>query len=203
MAQTAPHELITRRWSPVQFADRVVEPRMLTALFEAARWAPSSFNEQPWRFIVGIRNADGDAAGGAGETWEKLLATLVDANQVWARHAPVLAISAAKLKFERNGKPNRHAWHDVGLAMGQLLVQATAMGLVVHQMAGFNASAARAAFAIPEDHEPVAAMAIGYHGPNPQLPAEVRQRDDKPRQRQPLETMVFSDRWGKPAALAR
>jgi nitroreductase len=198
MAHTSLHELITRRWSPVQFDDRPVEQEKLIALFEAARWAPSSYNEQPWRFIVGIR----DAPGTESETWNKLLDTLVEANQTWARHAPVLAISVAKLKFEKNGKPNRHAWHDVGLAAGQLLTQATALDLSVHQMAGFNASAARAAFAIPDDHEPVAAMAIGYHGPNPQLPDDVRRRDAGQRQRQPLDAMVFSDRWGRSASLA-
>lgn len=191
------HDLIRNRWSPVQFLDQSVEADKLAAMFEAARWAASCFGEEPWRFIVGVKDAD----GALGQTWPKVLATLVEANQTWARHAPVLGLSVARMKFERNGKPNRHAWHDVGLAMAQLTLQATATGLFVHQMGGFNSSQARATFNIPEDAEPVATFAIGYHGPNPQLPDDVRQRDHKPRSRRPISASVFAGQWGQAADL--
>lgn len=199
MSSPTVHDLIKRRWSPVQFLDKPVGVDQLASLFEAARWAASCFGEQPWRFVLGVQEADGPL----GETWEKLLSTLVEANQAWARHAPVLGLSVAKVKFERNGKPNRHAWHDVGLAMSQLTLQATAMELCVHQMGGFNSAQARATFGLPEDAEPVAAFAIGYHGPNPQLPDDVRQRDEGPRQRRPLSDLVFTGQWGHAAELGR
>ncbi len=198
MSSEKMHDLIRRRWSPVQFLDRPVAGDKLAAAFEAARWAASSFGEQPWRFIVGVKGESGTL----GLTWEKVLAALAEANQAWARHAPVLGLSVAKMKFQRNGKPNRHAWHDVGLAMSQLTLQATAMDLFVHQMGGFNSSQARAAFGIPEDAEPVAAFAMGYHGANPQLADELRKRDQGPRQRRPLSELVFAGQWDQPADLA-
>src|SRR6266702_6198279 len=116
------HDLLRRRWSPRAFSDRRVEPDKLRSLWEAARWAASSFNEQPWSFIVATRQKQEEHA--------RLLSCLVEKNQQWARLAPVLMVSVAKLKFEKTGKPNRHAFHDVGLAMGNLLVEATALGLV-------------------------------------------------------------------------
>src|SRR5258708_2099798 len=146
--------LLTRRWSPRAFAERGIEPNKLRSLFEAARWAPSSFNEQPWSFIV--------ATKGEPENYQKLLSCLVEGNQKWARLAPVLMVSVAKLNFEKTGKPNRHALHDVGLAMGSLLVEAIALGLFVHQMAGFSVDKVREAYQVPEGFEPLAAIAIGY-----------------------------------------
>src|SRR5207244_13476066 len=126
----------------------------LQSLFEAARWAPSSFNEQPWSFIVATKqNLEKHAT---------LLSCLLEKNQQWARLAPVLMVSVAKLKFEKTGKPNRHAFHDVGLAMGNMIVQATAMGLFIHQMAGFSPERVRQTYGVPEDFEPVAAIAVGY-----------------------------------------
>ena len=123
-------EILRRRWSPRAFSDRIVEPEKLQSLWEAARWAASSFNEQPWYFIVATKQKLEEHA--------RLLSCLVEKNQQWARLAPVLMVSIAKLNFEKTGKPNRHAFHDVGLAMGNMLVQATALGLFVHQMAGFS-----------------------------------------------------------------
>src|SRR5437868_2953172 len=123
-------EILKRRWSPRAFSDRMVGSEKLRSLFEAARWAPSSFNAQPWSFIVATKEKPEEHA--------RLLSCLVEKNQQWARLAPVLMVSVAKLKFEKTGKPNRHAFHDVGLAMGNMLVEATALGLCVHQMAGFS-----------------------------------------------------------------
>ncbi len=187
------HHLLRRRWSPRAFADRPVEPEKLCSLLEAARWAPSSYNEQPWGFLIATRD---DPAG-----HQRLLGCLVEGNIAWAQHAPVLMLSVAKLCFDRNGKPNRHAFHDVGLAAENLVIQATALGLVVHQMAGFHRDKAREVFEIPEGYEPVAAVALGYPGEPENLPDTLRDRERAPRGRKPLETFVFAGRWGQPSPL--
>ena len=134
------HALIERRWSPYAFADKPVDPTDLHSLLEAARWAPSSYNEQPWRFIVATRDNP--------ETYQRLLDCLVPANQEWAGKAPVLMLSVAALNFAKNGKPNRHALHDVGLASAMLAIEATDLGLAAHFMAGFDGNKARESFAI-------------------------------------------------------
>lgn len=185
------HELLLRRWSPRAFDPRPVEEEKLRQLFEAARWAASSFNDQPWRFIVTRR---GEPAH------EKLVACLVPGNAAWAANAPVLALSVASLNFAYNGKPNRHAAHDVGQAVANLLVQATSLGLFAHQMAGFDAEKARESFAIPSDHEPVAAMTIGYPGDPASLPEKLRKGEGGTRTRKPLVELVFGGDWGQPAS---
>jgi len=182
-------ELIRRRWSPRAFADRPVEREKLASLFEAARWAPSSFNEQPWSFIVATKDQPDEYA--------RLLSCLMEKNQQWAQLAPVLMVSVAKLNFAKNGKPNRHAFHDVGLAMGTMLVQATALGLFVHQMAGFSADKVREAFAVPEGFEPVAAVALGYAADPQVLPEAFRSQEVGPRQRHPISEFVFAGAWGE------
>ncbi|GIW70753.1 MAG: hypothetical protein KatS3mg102_0295 [Planctomycetota bacterium] len=187
------HELIRRRWSPRAFADRPVAPELLRSLFEAARWAASSYNEQPWRYIVAPREDQ--------QTYGKLLDCLVPGNQRWARHAPVLALSVARLRFTHNDRPNRHAWHDVGAASALLALEATARGLAIHQMAGFEAERARQAFGIPQEFDPVAAIALGYPGDPQALPEDLRERELAPRQRRPLAETVFGGRWGEPLAL--
>lgn len=186
------HELLQRRWSPRAFADRPVEPEKLASLFEAARWAPSCFNEQPWRFLLCTRERPAD--------FQRLLGCLAEANAVWARQAPVLLLSAAKRNFSHNGKPNRHAVHDVGLAAENLVLQAVALGLCAHQMAGFDAAEAREAFAIPEEFEPVAAIAVGYPGDPTRLPAELQERERAPRVRRPRSEILFGGQWGNPSA---
>ncbi len=188
------HELIRERWSPRAFADRPIETPELRSLLEAAQWAASSFNEQPWTFIVARREEP--------EMHRRLLDCLVPGNQVWAEKAPVLMLSVAKLAFDRNGKPNRHAWHDVGLAASQLVLQATSLGLVAHQMAGFDAGKARDVWGLPEGHEPVAAIAVGYPGDVESLPEKLRQGETSPRRRKPLSEVAFSGRWGEPAPFA-
>src|SRR3954463_9863012 len=122
------HELIARRWSPYAFADRAVSDAVLRSLFEAARWAASSYNEQPWSYIVATK-ADPEA-------FERLLSCLVEGNQAWARAAPVLALGCTSLHFTRNGKPNAAAVHDLGLASASLTLEATVRSLFVHQMIG-------------------------------------------------------------------
>ena len=183
------HELIRRRWSPRAFASRPVDAQTLGSLLEAARWAPSAMNEQPWTFIVATKEQPDEYA--------RLLDCLVPGNQVWARQAPVLMIAVAKLRFDRNDKPNRHAFHDVGLAAAQLTLQATALGLGVHQMGGIDVGKIRETYAIPESHEPVTGIAIGYPGDPDTLPEKLRESELAPRQRKSLDEIVFSGTWAK------
>jgi nitroreductase len=187
------HDLLRRRWSPRAFSERSVEPVLLARLFEAARWAPSSFNEQPWAFIVATKEQPDDFA--------RVLGCLVAGNQTWARLAPVLMLSVAHSTFVRNGNPNRHAFHDVGTAMAQLTLQATAEGLFVHQMAGILADEAKRTFAIPDGWEAVAGVALGYLGDPATLPEELRKREAGPRERKKLNEFVFTGAWGQAARL--
>ena len=189
------HELLAARWSPYAFDDRPVSEADLCSLFEAARWAPSSYNEQPWRYILAIKDDP--------EQFQRLLSCLVDGNQVWAKAAPVLALGIVSLKLSRNGKDNRAAVHDLGLASANLLVEASARGLFVHQMIGILPDKARALYAIPEDHEAWTGLAIGYRGDPASLPETLRQRDLAPRQRKPLPEFVFSGKFGNPAPLVQ
>lgn len=184
------HDLLTDRWSPRAFAEQDVEPEKLRRLFEAARWAPSCFNDQPWFFIVGRR--------GQGDTYDRLFECLIEFNQLWAVTAPVLLINVARAGFAYNGKPNRHAWYDVGQAMGNLLVEATHLGLVVHQMAGFDPELARTKFDIPQTFDAVAAAALGYVGDPGVLPEGVEEKKPGERERRPLNEFVFGDRWDSP-----
>jgi nitroreductase len=185
------HETIRRRWSPRAFADKEVSSETLKSIFEAARWAASSSNEQPWRFLVGRR---GD------ETYQKIFNSLVPGNQSWAKSAPVLILSVAKKTFTAKGNPNRTALHDTGAATATLSLQATASGLHTHSMAGFDSDQVRASFAIPSDYEIGAVIAIGYFGEPSTLPEHLLKIEVTPRQRKPLEEIVFSD-WEKPAQL--
>jgi nitroreductase len=187
--------LLKRRWSPRAFADRAVEPEKLLSLWEAARWAASTANQQPWYFIVATKQ---DAA-----EYARLLSCLRENNQQWASQAPVLMVSVAKLAFDANGQPNRHAFHDVGLAVANLIVQATAFGLGVHQMAGFSPERVRELYGVPDDFEPVAGIVLGYPGDPTILPDELRQRELAPRVRRPLESFVFERAWGQTASLVR
>jgi nitroreductase len=186
-------DLLRRRWSPRAFADRLVEPEKLRGLLEAARWAPSSYNEQPWSFLVATKDDP--------ENFQRLLSCLVEGNQAWAQFAPVLMISIARLNFAQNGQPNRHAFHDVGLAAENLVIQAMALDLMVHQMAGFYPDKARELFRIPSGYEPVAAIAVGYPGEPDRLPEKLRQRELAPRTRKALREFVFGGEWGRPAGV--
>ncbi len=185
------HDLLRRRWSPRAFSPRPVEPEKIVSLLEAARWAASCFNDQPWSFLVSTR--------GEGEAFDRMLSCLVEANRVWARSAPVLMISVARLAFARNGRLNRHAFHDVGAAAACLTIQAMALGLWVHQMAGIERDRVRELYAIPEGHEAVAGIAVGHAGDPEELPAPLRQREHAPRERRPLEEIAFAGSWGMPA----
>jgi nitroreductase len=186
-------EVLKRRWSPRAFAERPVEPEKLLSLWESARWAASTANEQPWYFIVATKQDETEYA--------RLLNCLRENNQLWASRAPVLMVSVAKLAFDANGQPNRHAFHDVGLAVANLIVQATASGLFVHQMAGIYPDKVREIYRVPEGFEPVAGIVLGYAGDPAILPEEVRQRELAPRVRKPLDTFVFHQTWGQTSPL--
>ncbi|HSC57043.1 MAG TPA: nitroreductase family protein [Nitrospira sp.] len=194
-AAHAIHDLIARRWSPRAFDERPVEAQKLKSLFEAARWAPSSNNEQPWRFILASKNTSTD--------YDRLLACLVEGNRKWAFRAPVLILSVVSLNFEDDGKLNRHAFHDTGMAVENLVLQATALGLQVHQMAGFDVEKARATCLIPTGFDPVAMVAVGYPGDSAVLPDYLREREMKPRERQSIGDFVFSTKWGQSSPLVR
>jgi nitroreductase len=184
------HDLLRQRWSPRAFDDRPIEPEKLRSLFEAARWAPSSNNGQPWRFIVANKDYETE--------WNRLLACLVEGNQKWAYRAPVLILSVASLNFEDDAKPNRHAFHDTGMAVENLVLQATALGLAAHQMAGFDVEKARVDLKIPLGYEPVAMIAVGYPGDLASLPDRLREREQQPRSRLPISEWTFSGQWGTP-----
>lgn len=189
------HDLLAQRWSPYAFDDRPVSDTDLRSLFEAARWAPSSYNEQPWSYIVAKRENP--------EEFHALLSCLVEGNQVWAKAAPVLALGIVRLRFVRNDKPNRAAVHDLGLAAGNLLVEATARGLYVHQMIGIVPEKAREVYEIPEGSEAWTGLAIGYLGDPNRLPEPLKERDLAPRQRKPLRDFVFGGKWGKVSPIVK
>lgn len=182
------HDLLKRRWSPRAFSEQPVGPDMLLTLLDAARWAPSSSNEQPWRFVVATKEEPAD--------YDRLLACLLEGNRKWAYRAPVLILSVARMDFEDDSRPNRHAFHDVGLATENLLLQVSALGLVAHPMAGFDIEKARADLRIPSGYEPVAMIAVGYPGELSVLPDYLQQRELKPRERNPLTEIAFSGQWG-------
>lgn len=187
------HELIRRRWSPRAFGTEPVTPEQVLTLLEAARWAASCFNDQPWSFLVGFRDD---------ETWQGIHDCLVPGNQAWAAAAPVLLLSVANEMFVQTGKPNRHAQHDTGQAAAHLALQATEVGLCVHQMAGFDAEAARKRFSIPPDQTPMAAIAVGPPGDADALPEALAERERAPRERVPVSTFTFTGTWGRAAPFA-
>ena len=182
-------DLFLRRWSPRAFADKDVSNEDLKKIFEAARWAASSYNEQPWRFFLGRRGDD---------TYKKILDALVEFNQNWARSAPVLILSVASNKFLHNGSPNQYALHDTGAATISIALQATALGLHTHSMAGFDHEKARKAFHVSADYNIGAVTALGYFGDPTTLHDQLRANEESPRQRKPLSEIVLTD-WDKPA----
>ncbi len=184
------NELITKRWSPYAFSKRLIPRQDLLAIFEAARWAPSSFNEQPWRYLVASRDQD--------EDFKRILSCLLEGNQAWAREAPTLALGCTRTTFSRNNKPNRVAQHDLGQASACLSLEATSRGVQVHQMAGILPDKAREVFAIPDEFEAVTALAMGYWaGPNTGA-KELQVRDGGTRTRRNQSEFVFGREWGKP-----
>ncbi len=187
------HELIRNRWSPRGFSGKEVSDDDLMSILEAARWAASSYNEQPWRFIVATRQ-DADA-------FQKLLSLAVAFNQSWAKSAPVLILMVTKKTFTHNRQPNRYAMHDAGAALAHIFLQATALGLHGHGMAGFDYDRARTELKIPDDYETAALVALGYLGSPEQLPEGLQKQELGPRTRKPLAELAFTTSWETPFPL--
>lgn len=179
------HPLFKQRWSPYAYdPQRTVGKHDLQSIFEAARWAMSAFNAQPWRYIVGVQQR-------GRETWDKIHRTLMEGNQGWTKNAPVLAIGLVQKNFEYNGKPNPTALHDLGAASASLALEATSRGLAVHQMSGFYAEKVRDQFHLDDTVQPFTALAIGYALDSTQPGDEFSLRDQRPRQRKPLSELIL------------
>jgi nitroreductase len=185
------HAHLAQRWSPRAFADRAVSEELLGSLFEAARWAASCYNEQPWRFIVARREQP--------DEYQRLLSCLVEGNQAWATSAPLLGLGVLKKTFTLNGKPNKYAQHDLGLATAGLMTQATAHGLYYHAMGGILPERAVELYRVPEDFQVLTGFAIGYLGDPDTLADDLRESELEVRTRRPLEAMVFASGWEQPA----
>lgn len=186
------HEILTaisERWSPYCFDGRAVSQELLLQCLEAARWSASSYNEQPWYFIVAERTK--------ADQFETMLGCLMEANQVWAKYSGVLLLAVSKETFTHNGTPNRVHGYDLGQAVAQLSVQATLLGLHVHQMAGINPSRVRQEYGLPDGFIPQTAVAIGYVAREPLAGQEsFAGRDKQPRVRKPISEFVYSGKWG-------
>ncbi len=182
------HELLLKRYSPYVFSDRVIEKAAIFSLFEAARWAPSCFNEQPWSYIV--INKDHELP------YASIIETMADQNSAWALTAPTIVLTIAKVAFAQNNKPNPYAWHDIGLATGAMVVQATSMGIYIHQMAAFSKEKIRVACKIPAGWDPVTCIAMGYLGENTNVPELYEKKDAEPQIRKKLSEFVYEDTWG-------
>jgi nitroreductase len=178
---------IEKRRSRVSFSSKPVESQKIHLLFEAARWAPSSYNEQPWSFIYGVKDDE--------NSYQKLFDCLMEGNKKWVKNAPLIILSIAKKYLDLDGKPNSYAWHDVGLATENLLIQAVQMGLAVHPMGGFDKKKAIADLSIPEGFEPVAMIAVGYQGEVNDLSEELRKREQGERVRKAQDEFVFRGQW--------
>lgn len=182
-------DLLKKRRSPVAFSEQEVTQAQLEQLFDATRWAASCFNEQPWSFVVASKSQN--------KLYEKVFNGINEHNQAWAKNAPVLMLTFAKKTFEMNGKPNKHNMHDLGLAVGNMSAQATAMGLYLHQMAGIVRENIKSDFEIPEDYEVVSAIALGYKLDIKDVPEQFKAREEKERTRKPFNEFVFNEDWGK------
>lgn len=182
------HPLLKRRWSPRSFTDQKIEKETLQRIFEAARWSPSSSNEQPWRFIVGVKGTP---------TWDHIFDTLVDFNQKWAHLVPVLAISIGKTTSSKSGKPSKIYKYDVGQSLSYITFQAMHEGIFVHQMGGFDASKAATLFSVPEGFEPLTAFAMGYKGDPSLLKDNFEKMERSERERISPHEMIFENSFGK------
>ncbi len=183
--------IIAQRWSARAIDPRPLERRLLLSMLEAARWAPSCFGDEPWRFLVWDRERQPGP-------WETAMGTLVEANQQWARNAPVLLLVMADSQFSRNHKPNRWGQYDTGAAAENLHLQGVAHGLVVHQMGGFDAEAARQAFQVPVRFELMSMIAVGHPAPPNSLDEATAKAENSPRQRRPLAEFAFEGAWDLP-----
>ncbi len=186
------HEIIAHRWSPRAYdPHKTVSQAQIISLLEAARWAPSCFGDEPWRFIVWDKTQDAQA-------WKSAFDCVVPGNQDWAKDAPVLILICADTLFSHNQKPNRWGAYDTGAAAVSLCLQATSMGLVTHQMGGFDGGQAREKFAIPDQIDLLAMLAVGYEADIESLSDERKERALAPRKRSPLGELFYDGVWNKP-----
>jgi nitroreductase len=182
------HDLIASRKSIRAFSNKAIDDKNLIKLFEAARWASSSRNEQPWRFIAARREEK--------DNFEKTLECLNESNRVWAQNGAILIVVLAKKNFTLHPAPNTHAQHDVGLAIGNLALQATALGIYLRQMGGINYQKVREVFEIPDEFEIISIIVGGFPGDHDSLPENLRERESMPRQRKALKEFVFEGKFG-------
>ncbi len=186
------HDLIASRWSGCAYdPDKFVSQEDIISLIEAARWAPSCYGDQPWRFLV-FDKARNEAA------WQQAVDCLVEGNRVWAERAPLLFLSVADSVLSKNGKPNRFGQYDTGMATENLCLQAAALGLMVHQMGGYDEEKTRDYFAIPEQFTPMAMMTVGYQLDVDNMPDDVKEREYSERERNPIEKNFFEGSWAQP-----
>jgi nitroreductase len=189
------HELLARRWSPRAFdANRPVTREQLVTIMEAGRWAPSCNGDEPWRYLVWERARDP-------EGWQKAFECLSENNKKWVQNVPLLMLSCAGSIFGHTGKPNRWTQHDTGAASVSMALQAVALGLIIHQMGGYDAEKIRGAFAIPPEYTPLAMIAVGYQAEPEILDEETMAKELRPRTRKALTERFFERDWGKPVAL--
>lgn len=182
------HEVLdplVERWSPRAMSGEPITDEELNRLFEAARWAPSSYNGQPWRFLYARRG---------GDHWERFFGLLGDFNQSWCDRAAVLVVVVSRDTFEWNGKPARTHSFDTGAAWQNLALQGTAIGLVVHGMQGFDYDRAREELGVPDDHTVEAMIAVGRPGELDDLDPDLREKE-QPSQRKPIEEIAFEGRF--------
>jgi nitroreductase len=180
------HRFILDRWSPRSFADRPLTEETILTLFEAARYAASCNNDQPWRFIYATKDRP--------DRYARLFECLKESNRAWVKTAPLLVLTVVKVNFD-SGKPNHWAKHDLGLAIGNLTLQAMSMGIYVHNMAGFDAERAAASFNLSGEYQPVTMIAIGHLGNPDQLPPPLKSREEAPQTRKPLVELIMNDKW--------
>ncbi len=187
------HPLLQQRRSIFAFSSTPVEQEKIISILEAARWSPSSFNEQPWHYILATKEMK--------KEYDILLQIVNESNAQWVQNAPVIILSVTKLIFDRNGKPNRYAFHDVGIAFANMTLQAVSLGLSIHPMGGFDKEKSCELLKIPEGYEPVSVIALGYQGDEKMLSEEIQQKDQKPRERKKLQEFVYSKEWGIPSPI--
>lgn len=184
------HDLLASRWSPRAYdASKSVSRAQITALLEAGRWAPSCNGDEPWRYLVWDRSRDPQG-------WQRAFDCLSESNQKWVKNVPLLMLSCAGSVFAHNGKPNRWTQHDTGMASLSIALQAVALGLIAHQMGGFDADKARAAFGIPAGYTPMSMIAVGYQAEPDVLDEETKAKELRPRARKPLGEHFFEGAWG-------
>lgn len=185
------HDIMHRRWSPRAFdTNRAVSRTEILSMLEAARWAPSCNGVEPWRFIVCDRTTDPGS-------YEKAFECLSAGNKLWVKHVPLLILGVASNDPLSGGRPNRFAQYDTGMAMMSLCLQAVALGLAAHQMAGYDADKARAAFGIPAECTPMAMVAVGAQASPDVLDEETKKKELAARNRKPLGERFFEGGWGK------